>query len=121
MDKRVTITIPRPARNIAVGKILALVISGCLFGYWFSLKSEADFRKGQKLTLKEYTATYEQYKADLLSPGPIPMVGGIFLMIVVLAIFFGLYELVGFLLGLMIGKIINFSDSRSDSSSEPLE
>ena len=121
MDKRVTITIPRSTRNIAVGKILALLISGCVFGYWFSLRSEAEFKKGQKLTLKEYTANYEQYKADLLSPGPIPMAGGIFAMIFVLSILFGLYELVGFLLGLMIGKIINVKDGRNETNSEGLE
>ncbi len=118
MDKRVTITIPRATRNIAFGKILAVLISGCLFGYWFSLNSAADFHKGQKLTLKEYSANYERYKANLLSPGPIPIVGGIFAMILVLAVFFGLYELLGFLLGLMIGKLINVNDPKSESGSD---
>ena len=121
MDKLVTITIPRATRNIAVGKILAVLISGCLFGYWFSLRSEANFKKAQKLTLKEYTANYEQYKANLLSPGPIPMAGGILTMIFVLAILFGLYELLGFLLGLTIGKIINVKDGKSETNSEGLQ
>lgn len=118
MDKGVTITIPRATRNIAIGKILAVLIIGCGFGYWFTLSSEGDFHKGQKLTLKEYTANYERYKADLLSPGPMPIIGGIFAMTLVFAIFLGLYELVGFLLGLMIGKLINVNDPKSESGSD---
>lgn len=118
MDKRVTVTIPSSTRNIVVGKILALLISGGIFGYWFSWQSAADFQKSQKLTLKEYTANYEQYKANLRSPGPIPFPAGMLMMIFALAMFFGLYELAGFLLGLMIGKIIYFSNPRSERDSE---
>jgi hypothetical protein len=44
----------------------------------------------------------------------IPVPGGIFVMLIILATFFGLYELLGLLLGLSIGKIFTPQESPRD-------
>jgi hypothetical protein len=120
MDTRITITIPKSSRNTTIGKLLVILISGCFFGYWFSLDAKADLKKAQTLTLQEYRADFDRYKADLLTPGDIPVAGGIFAMLLVLSILFGLYELLGCLMGLIIGKIFNSRENR-DNLSNPLE
>lgn len=115
MDKQIRITIPTSTKNRLIGKILVLLISSGGFGYWYSVEATAQFEKGKQLTLEQYTANFDQYKAKLLSPGRIPMPVGIFAMLIFLAIFFGLYELLSLLLGLSIGKIFTPQDKSSRS------
>lgn len=114
MDKHLTVTIPTSTKNRLIGKILVLLISSGCFGYWFTLDSAAQFEMGKQLTLEQYTANFDQYKAKLLSPGRIPVPAGIFTMLIIFAIFFGLYELLGLLLGLTIGKIFTPQESLRD-------
>lgn len=114
MDKQTLIKIPTSIKNTLIGKIFLVALSAGLLGYWFSIDSAAQFEKGKQLTLEQYTANFDQYKAKLLSPGRIPVPLGIFAMLIVLAVFFGLYELLGLLLGLAIGKIITPKESQSD-------
>lgn len=109
-----TITIPTSSKNKLIGKILIIIISSGLFGYWYSVESGTKFAKGKQLTLEQYTANFDQYKAELLTPGRIPVPAGIITMLIVLAILFGLYELLGLLLGLSIGKIFTSQDSPRD-------
>lgn len=105
MDKHLTVTIPTSTKNKLIGKILIVIISSGLLGYWYSIDSAAKFEKGKQLTIEQYTANFSQYKAKLLSPGRIPIPLGIFSVLIVLSVFLGLYELLGLLLGLSIGKI----------------
>jgi len=106
MNKSVTINIPTSTRNKTLGKILFIVLISGGFGYYFTIYAAAKYQAGKQLNLREYTANYEQYKAKLLSPGPIPVPVGMFLMLIIMAMIFGLYELLSLLLGLMIGKLI---------------
>lgn len=116
MDKQLTITIPTSTKNKLIGKILVVLITSGLFGYWFTLDSAAQFQKGKQLTLEQYTANFTQHKAKLMSNGTMPMPIGIFAMLIIFAVFFGLYELLGLLLGLTIGKI--FIPQKSDRDAE---
>lgn len=114
MDKPLTVTIPASTKNKLIGKILVILISSGLFGYWFTIDSAAQFEKGKQLTLEQYTENFPQYKAKLLSNGRIPAPIGVFAMLIVLAAFFGLYELLGLLLGLSIGKLFTSQESPRD-------
>jgi len=113
-DKQLTVTIPTSTKNKLIGKILVILISSGLLGYWYSVDTAAQFQKGKQLTLEQYTANFEQHKAKLMSNRPIPVPGGIFVMLIILAAFFGLYELLGLLLGLSIGKIFTPQESPRD-------
>lgn len=115
MDKRLTVTIPTSTRNKLIGKVLVILISSGIFGYWFTLDSAAQFEKGKQLTLEQYTENFPQYKAKLMANGRMPMAGGIFAMLIVLAALFGLYELLGLLVGLTIGKIFIPQESEHDA------
>jgi hypothetical protein len=114
MDKQLTVTIPTSTKNKLIGKILVILISSGIFGYWFTLDSATQFQKGKQLTIEQYTANFDQYKAKLMSNRPMPMPLGIFAMLIVLAVFFGLYELLGLLLGLTIGKLFTPQASSDD-------
>ena len=76
MDERITLTISRSTRNSMIGKIVILLIAGCLLGYFMALDKAADFERGQHLTLEKYTEEFGQYRAKL-SRGPMPMWGAI--------------------------------------------
>jgi hypothetical protein len=115
MDKHLIVQIPTSTKNKLIGKILVILISGGLFGYWYSVDSAAQFAKGKQLTLEQYTANFDQYKAKLLSSRPVAPPLGILAMLIVLAVFFGLYELLSLLLGLTIGKIITPQENDSEN------
>ncbi|MGC1396097.1 MAG: hypothetical protein WA828_17695 [Coleofasciculaceae cyanobacterium] len=114
MNKPLIVTIPTSTKNNLIGKILVIIISSGLLGYWYSLDSAEKFETNKQLTIEQYTANFSQHKAKLLSPGRMPIPLGIFTMLIVFAGFFGLYELLGLLLGLTIGKIFTPQESSRD-------
>jgi hypothetical protein len=66
-DKQLTVTIPTSTKNKLIRKILVILISSGLLGYWYSIDTAAQFQKGKQLTLEQYTANFEQHKAKLMS------------------------------------------------------
>jgi hypothetical protein len=94
MPQDLTVTVSPTTRNIFLAKVLVVLLVGIAVGLWLTADSAADYRKGQALTIEEYTANYQQYRAELMhEPGPTWV--DIALCIVLAVGTFGIYEAAG--------------------------
>ncbi len=103
-QKYVIIKIPKSLRNVIISRVLAILLFGIGLGFIYSYQIPKQREKADKLTLKEYVADFEVYKERLrtqIEPSLAPIVG-----LLVACIFFGPYELVVTIIGLILGKII---------------
>lgn len=106
MSELETITLSRSKRDVFVGKVILILVVGCVAGYFFGLDKAADLAEAQQLTLEEYTGLFEHYKADL-SKGPDSAAAGIVMMVTVAFLFAAVYELLGRLFGAVVGRVIS--------------
>ncbi|MDP6038489.1 MAG: hypothetical protein QGG64_08060 [Candidatus Latescibacteria bacterium] len=115
MNEYVTITIHKSSRSTIIGKTILLLIFGCVVGYFVALDRIEKFDQGQQLTMEQYTAEFEQHKAKLTKK-PIPVWAATSVCFGFALFFFGIYELLGRLLGLAVGKILTRRENVSNSS-----
>ena len=104
MAESVTITLPRSVVNRTIGKVLLLVIVGCLMGGFFAIDQAKKAEMGEQLTLEQYTAGFDQHRAALMRPS-MPTWASILVCLLIALAAAGVYELLGGLLGLVVGKI----------------
>lgn len=84
-------------RHLVAGKLLAMVLLGAGLGYLLGLSMAADAAKGAALTLDDYVAEFETYRAGLVdSAMPVGAVVVIGILMVVGALI--LYEALSVLL-----------------------
>jgi hypothetical protein len=104
MAGSVTIKISRSIWNLIIGKSIILLIIGCFFGLLANTGQNDDLEFGSTLTIEQYTAGYESYRADLLDKNSI----WFNLLIGIGFVFFfgGIYELLGRFFGFLTGKIV---------------
>jgi hypothetical protein len=106
-DERLTFTIKRSTRSRVLAKLILLLGLAAFGSYWVIQSSTQRYERGQKLTKEDYVAGFDRYKRDLLGSEQLtnkPLAS--FAMMMMVSFFFGSYELVALLLGLMIGKLI---------------
>lgn len=77
-----------------IGKGLVALVFGMALGYAIAASVAADQRRGEQLTLEEYTKDFEHYKAELLD-GPKGSAAWVTVCMVMTAVFFGAYEALG--------------------------
>lgn len=93
MDE-IQIRVSAPASGVMLGKGLVVVVAGTAFGWLLARQAAESVARGRALSKAAYIADFDRYRASLIDPGP-----GIALYVPVcialLAITFGLYELLG--------------------------
>lgn len=114
MSEDITITISKSNNNTVIGKVIVLILLSCFTGYLFTLSKATDFDEGQKLTLEQYTAEFEHHKAKLTKK-PKPLWVGIAIFGIFSFFTFGLYELLGGFLGMIVGKVRRRSEARNNA------
>lgn len=112
----VTIKIPSKSAHQLMSKLIAILIIGGAIGYLLGWQAEQQIKTGQELTPSQHIENYQKTKDRLLrTPPPIFMnVMGF----VMFAILFGMYELLSFAIGLMLGKIIKPEEPVNEDSSQ---
>ena len=104
MNEHLTLHVSRDSRNTAIGKALVLIAFGGFCGYFYDKGVTADNLKASRLTLLEYTHNYETYKASLIQPDW-PLWGHLVLVLVLVGVFFATYEILGWGVGWLIGRL----------------
>ena len=64
-----TFRISPALRNRIIGKMLLVALLSALMGYAFAAEFAADHARGAALTLKQYTADFDAYRAELMEAG----------------------------------------------------
>ena len=87
-----------------VGKILSILIMGSILGFIIAQSEKAGFEEGQQLTREQYIENFDQYKEEATEE-PMPVWGGILAMSALIGFVVAGYELLGFFLGELAGRI----------------
>jgi hypothetical protein len=87
-----------------IGKILVALAIGVAIGYAVGRSIEADYRRGEHLTLEAYTTDYERYRAELME-GPVSTPAYVIFGVGLTLVVFGLYEGLGWGAGWAIGRV----------------
>jgi hypothetical protein len=91
-------------RNRAIGKFLLIVVLSILLGVWVAADSAADHAKGVGLTLEQYTAEYDMYRAGLMGSEVLGPWANIMICFLLLGGAFLAYEAIGSGLAWVVGK-----------------
>lgn len=105
MSELETITLARSKKDVFIGKVIFLVIVGCVGGYFLGLDRAADFAEAERLTMEEHIAGFEHHRVDL-AKGPSSVPAGIGTLLAAAFICSGVYELFGRLFGAVMGKVL---------------
>ncbi len=95
-----------------IGKIILVALVGVTAGYGLGVAFAADAELGRTLTLEEYIADFESYRAELQS-AEVTMAGAIALGMIMVAGFFALYEAMGLAVGWVVALVL--PSSRKDT------
>jgi len=87
--------------HIFVAKIVIAIILGALLGYGMAASTKADAARAKDLTMKQYVADFDGYKAKL-EGNQMPMAVAVVVGVLMVAALFGLYEA----LALGLGKVL---------------
>jgi hypothetical protein len=90
-------------RQILAGKLAVLVIAALVAGYFVATSAEKRYEEGKQLTIENYTEGFEAHKAKETKP-PIPLLGAAAALLVFFVFSLGLYEALGWALGLLIQR-----------------
>jgi hypothetical protein len=102
---QLTVRVTRDVRNTMLGKALLVAGMGALGGYLYHLDVLADNVKASSLTLLEYTAGFDKYKASLIQP-EWPLWGHIALVLFMVGGLVAVYEALGWVLGWLMGRLL---------------
>jgi len=90
-EATLTFRIVGPARFRGLAKALLVFLLGAAGGYAITLQSQENLERAETLTFEEYSAGYEDYKADLAAEVMSPTAGYLGAW-VALGLIFSLYE-----------------------------
>ncbi len=91
---------PRPLFSVGPGvlskyligaKIFVMILLGVLTGYVMAVDLAEDAERGEALTMEEYVAGYDDYKADLIA-SEIPTAGAIIAGLIMIVGVLSIYE-----------------------------
>ncbi len=118
MAQEITVRISEKTRNAMIGKVVVLLVAGVIAGYFYDQSVTINNERATQLTMEEYTAGYEDYKASLREEDW-PLVGHVAVMLLVVGIFFGVYELIGWAVGRVVGRLFGKSIVSPESPRGP--
>ncbi|HLO84298.1 MAG TPA: hypothetical protein VK203_04680 [Nostocaceae cyanobacterium] len=104
LEQNIIIKIPKSTRNSLITRFIVTLICGGILAYFYTVTSQAQLDKAEKLTKEEYIENFPAYKAklrDTFPPSVAPIMG-----LLAACILIGPYELMVFLVGLLLGKIL---------------
>jgi hypothetical protein len=110
MTEGVTLHLSTRARSRFVAKIVVACAIGVTFAVFFNKSQLADYEKGQQLTLAQYTADFQVFKANLMEHHW-PLAGDVALWIALLTVFLGIYELLSAGIATLLERLL--PESRS--------
>ena len=92
-----------------IARLIVVILLGLATGYAVGKSVAKDAARGHELTLKQYIADFESHKEDLVS-SDMPMWLAIISGVLMIVVFFGVYEL----LVLGADRVLQFLDRRRD-------
>jgi len=95
-------------------RIVVALVLGALVGYAVGQSLHNDAERGKTLTLKQYVADFEKHKEDLVS-SETPMAATIVMGMIMVALLFGVYEVLVF----GVGKAFQALTGRGSSGAPP--
>lgn len=103
--------------RMLVARLIVMILFGLATGYAVGRSLANDAATGRELTLKQYIDEFESHKKDLVD-SQMPMALAIFVGVLMIVVFFGVYEL--FVLG--VDKALQLIDRPKNltaSTAEP--
>lgn len=104
--------------HIFVAKILIAIILGVLLGYGMAASTKADAQRAKDLTMKQYVADFDSYKAKL-GGNEMPMGIAAIVGVLMVAAMFGVYEALGFGLGKVLAWVTRGSTKQPPGGPPP--
>jgi hypothetical protein len=92
-----------------IARVIVMVLFGIATGYGVGRSLASDAAKGRELTLKQHIADFESHKKDLVD-SEMPMAVAVVVGVLMVVVFFGVYELV--VLG--VDKLLGLLDRPRD-------
>lgn len=100
--------------RVIVARVIVAVLLGIGTGYAVGKSLEQDAAEGRELTLKAYIAEFESHKEEL-TDSEMPMALAIFSGVLMVLVFFGVYELLVF----AVDKLLHLLDRRTSVATQP--
>ena len=97
--------------HIFVAKTVIAIILGVLLGYGMARSTKADAERAKALTMKQYVADFDSYKAKL-EGNQMPMAVAAVVGVLMVAAMFGIYEALAFGLGKVLALITRGSTAQ---------
>ncbi len=113
MSDQIVITAPKSLVQRFLGKVILLVILGCVVGYFFAQDQRKEFEQWKKRTPAEQKVHLEQRNRDYETnlKNPLPTWADMVVMVVAFCLVSGLYELLGYILSRPFKRICLSSNS----------
>ena len=117
-DDSLRLQLPRSRRNRLVGKLVLVLALGTATGLVVAHYDQVALQHAKTITPEEYNKGFEAYKASLSENrwGVLPNVA---LFVATLFLFFGVYELLGALLGAVFTKLTPNVEPPESQTSPP--
>ena len=84
--------------HAVVARVIVVLLLGVLLGYGLDTSLKGDAERGKELTMKQYVADFDRYKAKL-EKSDMPLAVALVSGVIMVTILFGVYELLAFGLG----------------------
>lgn len=97
-----------------IARLIVAVLLGIVTGYGVGKSLDKDAAQGRELTLKAYIAEFESHKKEL-TDSEVPMTLAIVTGVLMVVVFFGVYEL----LVLVVDKALGIVDRQSGVATQP--
>ncbi|HKC42003.1 MAG TPA: hypothetical protein VKC15_20840 [Gemmatimonadales bacterium] len=81
--------------HVVIARAIVALLIGGLLGYAVGTSLAGDSRRGRELTMKQYVADFDRYKAKL-EKSEMPMTVAVISGVIMVAAVFGVYELLAF-------------------------
>jgi ABC-type Na+ efflux pump permease subunit len=104
--------------HIFVAKIVIAAIFGVLLGYGMAVSTKADAARAKELTMKQYVADFDSYKAKL-EGNQMPMGIAVVVGVLMVLAMFGIYEALAFGLGKVLALITRGSTAQPPGGPPP--
>lgn len=104
--------------HIFVAKTVIAIIFGGLLGYGMAISAKADAGRAKTLTMKQYVADFDSYKAKL-EGNEMPMAVATVVGVLMVAAMFGFYEALAFGLGKILARVTRGSTDQPPGGPPP--
>lgn len=104
--------------HLFVAKTILAIILGVLLGYAMATSMKADSARAKELTMKEYVADFDSYKAKLEGT-QMPMAVAVVVGVLMVTAMFGIYEALAFGLAKVLALVTRGSTAQPPGGPPP--